>query len=66
MLRTILAFFGYVKIPKEAILLSMRMELGYKILYKETPGEQSKILYDSAKAMTGFLRSGRLLSCGEE
>ena len=62
MLRTILAFFGYVKIPQNAVLLSMRMELGFKILYEKMPGEQSKILYDSAKAMTGFLRSGRLLA----
>ena len=62
MIRTILAFFGYVKIPKGAVMLSMRMELGFKIIYEKMPGEQSKILYDSAKAMTGFLRSGRLLA----
>jgi len=62
MLRTILAFFGYVKIPKGAVVLSMRMELGFKIIYEKMPGEDSKILYDSAKAMTGFLRSGRLLA----
>jgi len=63
MLRTILAFCGYVKIPKEAILLSMRVELGYKILCSKMPEcENSRILYKSARAITEFLRSGRLLS----
>ena len=36
-MKTILAFFGYVKIPKEAILLSMLVEEGYRRLSEKLP-----------------------------
>ena len=59
MIQTILAFFGYVKIPKEVVLLSMKLEDGYYNISKEIPGFTP--LYNGAKTMTAFLRSGKLL-----
>jgi hypothetical protein len=60
MIRTILAFFGYVKVPKEAILLSMKIEETYRQLSKKLPAFIT--LYEAARSVTAFLRSGRLLS----
>ena len=59
MFRFILAFFGYVKVPKEAIQLSMILEEGWKKL------SMAKA-YESQKALTWFLRSGRLISYKNE
>jgi len=57
-IQTIMAFFGYVKVPKDAILLSMKLEEGYCKLTKKIPAFYP--LCEAAKAMTNFLRSGRL------
>ena len=35
MFKTLLAFCGYIKVPKEAILLSMEIEYGYELLSKK-------------------------------
>lgn len=66
MIRTILAFFGYVKVPKEAVVLAMDLEEGYKRLSTKFPQNVFlKQLYETAKTITGWLRSGRLLSYGK-
>jgi len=63
MIRTILAFCGYVKVPREAIRLSMEIEEGYKRLHNLVPeNESAALLYKGSKTMTAFLRSGRLIS----
>ena len=62
MIHTILAFFGYVKIPKEAVQLSMKVEDGYHTILGWFPENKEVILlHKSAKTITEFLRSGRLL-----
>ena len=62
-MRTILAFFGYVKVPKEVVLLSMLIEESYCRASKKVPDSESlATLYKSAKTITKFLRSGRLLT----
>ena len=67
MLKTILAFFGYVKVPKEAIQMSILIESHFKLL-SEIIGhtepelaERLKNLHKVAETLTDFLRSGRLL-----
>ncbi len=62
MIQTILAFFGYTRIPKEAIELSILVEEGYRRMSKKLPNSEFTKLYESAKAITWFLRSGRLLN----
>lgn len=75
MVRTILAFFGYVKVPKEAVQMSMLLEDDFKDLielfldigedappsYKEV-AKRLKNRKRAMEVMTEFLRSGRLLS----
>lgn len=61
-MRTLLAFFGYMKVPKEAIQLSMLVEEGYRRISKKLPNSEFSKLYESAKTITKFLRSGRLLT----
>ena len=74
MVRTILAFFGYVKVPKEAVQMSMLLEDDFKDLielfldigedapsYKEV-AEHLRQRKRAMEVMTEFLRSGRLLS----
>jgi len=66
MLQTILAFWGYVKIPKDAIYLSMRLENLLKeavdMAALSDEAENLKNYHQSAKALTAFLRAGRLIS----
>lgn len=67
MIRTILAFFGYVKVPKEVVELAMLIENGYKIMLKVFESEKvnsidAKKLHEASKTLTKFLRSGRLLT----
>ena len=68
MIRTILAYFGYVKIPKEAILLSMSIEDLIVAVAKQgkcsSPEAEAYISMrvEAAKTITNFLRSGRLIS----
>ena len=60
-IQTILAFCGYTRIPKEAVQLSMLVEEGYRRLSKKLPNSEFSKLHESAKTITWFLRSGRLL-----
>lgn len=74
MIEIILAFFGYVKVPIQAVQLCMCLEDDFKDLidlfmdigedaptYKEL-AKQLKVRKRGMEAMTAFLRSGRLLS----
>ena len=74
MIRTILAFFGYIKVPREAVQMSMLLEDDFKDLIDlfMDIGEDAPTYKNLAKhlkdrkrgmeAMTAFLRSGRLLT----
>lgn len=63
MIRFILAWFGYVKVPKEAIQLSMMLEDGWRVVLKHIPDniESAPKLLKINQTLTKFLRSGRLL-----
>lgn len=73
MLRTILAFFGYVKVPVEAVQMSMCLEDDFKnmITICSLEGEKNsdfkklagclEIRIKAIQILTEFLRSGRLL-----
>ena len=61
MIQTILAFFGYTKIPKEVIQLSMLVEEGYRKISEKLPNSEFTKLHESAKKITWFLRSGKKL-----
>lgn len=66
MFQTILAFFGYVKVPKEAIQMSMVLEDDFKGLadvFRDNLKAKAWFSYrqESMKALTEFLRNGRLL-----
>lgn len=66
MFQTLLAFFGYVKVPKEAIQMCIYLEDEFKtlatVLGKENPTlkphfeERYKVMH----TLTQFLRTGRL------
>ena len=67
MLRTILAFFGYTKIPKAAVELSMLLEDDFRMMEEmivlikpEFTGHLENRL-EGMRTLTNFLRSGRLL-----
>ena len=74
MIQTILAFFGYIKVPKEAIQLSMCLEddfkniikifLGLGEIYPDFKGLEKhlEVRKNAVKVMTQFLRSGKLLN----
>lgn len=63
MIQTILAFFGYVKVPLEAVQLSMLVEEGYRRIIEKLPNhDEFSKLHESAKTITDFLRSGKILS----
>jgi len=63
----ILALIGYVKVPKEIVKLSILNEVGIEKILKDnhrlSKQQQTllKQLKENTKAITGFLRSGRLL-----
>lgn len=73
MFQTILGFFGYVKVPKDAIEMCMCFEDDFKDLInlflsvgEEAPtykklAEHLKERKRAMEVMTKFLRSGRLL-----
>jgi len=63
MICTILAFFGYVKIPKVAVQLAMRNEDILECIQMALPERSKKLSQHQkgAKTLTEFLRSGRLL-----
>ncbi len=69
MIQTILAFFGYVKIPKEVVQLNIALEDHLCELAKMTGGIKKqeflasllKTMHKSAHAITQFLQSGRML-----
>lgn len=63
MVRTIMALFGYVKIPKEVVALSMLQE-NFLIKCSEAEQDERGVEYfkkaiDAQFALTDFLRSGR-------
>ena len=62
MIRTILGFLGYSKIPTAAVQLSMVNEHAWSVMVEKYPeSEEVEKLYEGAKTLTEFLRSGRRL-----
>lgn len=62
-IQLVLGWFGYTKIPKAAVLLSMRQECFFEALLKQEP-EGKDIIQSFLKGqitLTQFLRTGRLL-----
>jgi hypothetical protein len=62
-----MAFLGYVKIPREAVMLSIAQEEAFKTIIKavESKGIKSvayRKALEAQKAFTMFLRSGRLIT----
>jgi len=66
MIRTILAFFGYVKIPKAAVQLAMKQEDVLECIQAALPERSKKLSQHQrgARTLTQFLRSGRLIDGG--
>ena len=66
MIRTVLAFFGYVKIPTEAVQISIVQEDFIKLVCKYLKTEETKKVghkhLELQKTLTQFLRSGALLN----
>jgi len=66
MFQIIMAFFGYVKIPTEVVQLSVAQEEFLKKCLKHASDPRGRALFDmkleGQKAITGFLRSGKLIS----
>lgn len=67
MIQTILGFCGYVKIPIEAVQLSIAQEEFLSRCAKLETDAKGKEYFEGhlkgQKMLTGFLRSGRLLAC---
>lgn len=67
-IQTILGMFGYIKIPKAAVELSLLQESYFDRIYKDIPDkyEKQKLHFkryvDAQKTLTAFLRSGRILN----
>jgi len=69
MLDLILSFFGYCKIPRETIMISLRSEDVLEELLKQAilnVNKKSTLTYlsevlEGQKTLTSFLRSGRRL-----
>ena len=67
MIKTILGFFGYCKIPVEAIQLSMVVEgflVELKKLTYESPilSNSIQLNIEAQNTLTTFLRSGKILN----
>ena len=63
MIKAILGFLGYSKIPIEAVQLSMINEHAWSVMVEKYPdAPETRKLYEGAKAMTEFLRSGKVLN----
>lgn len=61
-MRFILGWFGYIKVPKEAVELAMKVQQANKIVSDLMPASANAAqLYEMSKTITEFLRSGRLL-----
>ena len=64
MIRTIMSFFGYVKIPKAVIQLSLRIQGTLEMIEEGMTSPLNKKfigqLVEEQKTLTSFLRSGRL------
>lgn len=65
MIRFLLGWFGYTKVPKEAIELSMKQEDFFKkfmaVQETETGRNLLEMYLKGQQTLTSFLRSGRLL-----
>jgi len=65
-MKTILAFFGYVKIPIAVVMLSTMQETVFETMIKSEPSEKGKLYLSrflkGQRALTEFLRSGKLLN----
>jgi len=63
--RLIFGLFGYVKIPKEAVCLSIAQEnvlrLCIEVFEKDHPQPGFRKALEAQRTLTSFLRSGRLL-----
>lgn len=63
MIRTLLGFLGYMRVPKEAVQLSILVEDCLKQISRDQPDESDLCrAYRASKILTWFLRSGRLLN----
>ena len=62
MIRRILALFGYIKIPREAVELSMLLEDECKLMATVLQTSEIARVHEAAHTLTEFLRSGRLIS----
>lgn len=63
MVDRILAFFGYVKVPKEAINLTLMIEKFHYNVCQKFPGEKwATSQYEAIKEIRMFLQTGRLLT----
>jgi len=64
MIQIVLGFFGYIKIPREAVQLSIAQEVFFEVLLKQEPDGKDIIerYLRGQKTLTQFLRSGRLLT----
>jgi len=64
-MRYILSWFGYVKVPVEAVRISYMIQSFFFSAEKKVDSPDSKAVlnryYQAAKTLTGFLRSGRFL-----
>lgn len=70
LINRVLGFFGYVKIPLALVQLSIEQEAFLKTLirvFDNTPGIKGtfKVYLNNQRAMTEFLRTGRLLTKNE-
>ena len=70
MIKYLLGYFGYVKIPKAAVQLSFKVESDLKILLEHLTSPSSVELiipmYNASHTLTEFLRSGRFITYGND
>lgn len=62
MIKLLLSFFGYIKVPVEAVQLSMQQELFFEKMIRMRPEAKDawEFYLKAQKTLTSFLRSGRL------
>jgi hypothetical protein len=58
MIRKLLIFWGYIKVPKEAIFLSTKLENIWREVVETNP--DTELYLEIQKTLTKFLRSGRM------
>ena len=61
MIRFIFAWFGYVKVPKEAVRMALHIEDVCKVVRNRVPGDQPEILLRMASTIREFLQTGRMV-----